>query len=272
MNFNGTLRFEAILPNISFQVTQIRTIPILSTPLSIKLARRKNKNNRYNNDNNNNYDDRNNAYSGSSSYSNSNSNSNGNNNNLPQVGFVTLNQTRKIVPLLEHDHAVSLSPIVGVWTAFDFDIDESECDTSNSLQGHQNTHQNAHENKNKNGNQSRNENRSRSFDTNSSYGINEYSNSNSNLNTNSSSKPYNNFQDSPISHVKNPLTWAILVRFLYNENIKTRAFVEDETEKFLLVRKIILKCLIFYQILFLVTFSYLIFLIYFIQFYLTLSF
>ena len=49
-------------------------MPILSTPLSIKLARR-----------------------------NSNGNGNNSNNGPPPIGYVTLNQTRKIVPLLEND-------------------------------------------------------------------------------------------------------------------------------------------------------------------------
>ena len=35
------------------------------------------------------------------------------------MGYLTLNQTRKVVPLLESDTAVSLAPIVGVWVAID---------------------------------------------------------------------------------------------------------------------------------------------------------
>ena len=151
-SLNGTLRFEAILPNVSFQVQRIRTIPVLSTPLSIKLARR----------------------SGSSG--------------PPQVGYVTLNQTRKIIPLLENDPAVSLTPLVGVWTAFD---DISEYYEKYTNHSDQNNNQNNHHN--------------RQYDR-------------------ESAPPRE-----PSSNVSNPLTWAICMRFLYNEHIKERAFVASDT-------------------------------------------
>jgi hypothetical protein len=37
----------------------------------------------------------------------------------PRVGFLTLNQTRKLVPVLEADPSLSRVPLVGVWTALD---------------------------------------------------------------------------------------------------------------------------------------------------------
>ena len=98
----------------------------------------------------------------------------------PQVGYVTMNQTRKIVPLVENDPAVSIAPIVGIWTAYD-EIHDSP-DTSTDTADH-------FKNKNENND--------------------EYSN------------------------LRNPLTWAVMIRFLFNENIKDRVFISDET--FLLV-------------------------------------
>ena len=86
------------------QITKIKTIPVLSTPLSIQLAKRNSNNNIYT--------------------SGSRGNSQNENFNTdpgprpPQVGYFTLNQTRKIIPLLENDPIVSLVPLVGVWTAF----------------------------------------------------------------------------------------------------------------------------------------------------------
>lgn len=109
----------------------------------------------------------------------------------PQVGYVTLNQTRKIVPLLENDPAVCVTPIVGVWTAFD----EPPKDIENNNSSSSNTQT---RNLDKNENQNR------------------YSEG-----------------ASPSFNLTDPLTWAILTRFLFNEHIKERVYVADET--FLLV-------------------------------------
>ena len=134
-------------------------MPVLSTPLSMKIARR--------------------ASSGTHT------------GGPPQVGYVTLNQTRKIVPLLENDPAVCVTPIVGVWTAFD----EPPKDTENNYSSSSNTQA---RNLDKNENQNR------------------YSEG-----------------ASPSFNLTDPLTWAILTRFLFNEHIKERVYVADET--FLLV-------------------------------------
>jgi SCL-interrupting locus protein N-terminus len=162
-SYNSTIRFEAILPNASFHIQQVRTMPVLSTPLSMKIARRPSSG----------------THTGGP----------------PQVGYVTLNQTRKIVPLLENDPAVCVIPIVGVWTAFDEPpkgITEinSSCSSSNSLSQTQNS--------------------------------DKYDNENRSLERASES-----------CNIMNPLTWAILTRFLFNEHIKERVYVADET--FLLV-------------------------------------
>ena len=153
MSLKGTLRFEAVLPNISFHVQQIRAIPVLSTPLSVKLARRTSSG----------------CHTGGP----------------PQVGYVTLNQTRKIVPLLEIDPAVSIAPIVGVWTAFDEISDITIKSTNTNINSPTGDHSNSHEN------------------------------------------------STEYSSLSNTLSWAAMIRFLYNENIKDRVFISGDT--FLLV-------------------------------------
>lgn len=97
-----------------------------------------------------------------------------------------MNQTRKIVPLVENDSAVSIAPIVGVWTAYD-EIHDSFNTIINTNTSTDTADHTKHENENNN----------------------EYSN------------------------LRNPLTWAVMIRFLFNENIKDRVFISDET--FLLV-------------------------------------
>lgn len=62
----SSFRFEAIIPNVFFQAVQINPIPILSTPLSLKLSRP----------------------TSTSSLSG------------PYMGYLTMNSTRKIIPLL----------------------------------------------------------------------------------------------------------------------------------------------------------------------------
>ena len=104
----------------------------------------------------------------------------------PQVGYVTLNQTRKIIPLLENDPIVSLAPLVGVWTAFN-DWNDTTIENYDNV------------------NDRNNDNNRRRQDS----------------------------MSTSMSHVNNPLTWAISMRFLLNEFIKDRAFVDEET--FLLV-------------------------------------
>ena len=78
----ATLRFEAVVPDESFCFQQIRPPPLLSTPLSLKLA----------------CATRTDSLAG-----------------VWSAGYLTLNRTRKVVPLLETDPAVSLAPLVGVW-------------------------------------------------------------------------------------------------------------------------------------------------------------
>ena len=121
----------------------------------------------------------------------------------PQVGYVTLNQTRKIIPLLENDPIVSLAPLVGVWTAFN-DWNDT------TIKNYDNV----------------NDNITNSNNYNNSYDYNSNSNNDNNRRRKDS-------MSTSMSHVNNPLTWAISMRFLFNEFIKDRAFVDEET--FLLV-------------------------------------
>ena len=139
-----------MIPDISFTLRKIQPIPILSTPLSNRIARR----------------DKQVKVTGIVE---------------SQIGYVTLNQTRKIVPIIELDNSTSNVPIVGVWLAFDNDEDDND-DVSD--EEHQRLNDVDH-----------------------------------NVN-------------SP-SFLRNPLTWAMCVRFLANENIKDRVFVAPST--FLLV-------------------------------------
>ena len=95
VTIRGVYRFEAIVPDFSFQAVKITALPILTTPLSLTLTRC--------------------------------GNSNGNSKNLQlgggcHMGYLTLNQTRKAVPLLETDPALSMAPIVGVWTTLNSGI------------------------------------------------------------------------------------------------------------------------------------------------------
>ena len=189
---SGTLRFEAIIPNISFQITKIKTIPVLSTPLSIILAERKSNNN---------------IYSNGSKDSSRNDNVNKDlGPRPPQVGYITLNQTRKIIPLLENDPIVSLTPLVGVWTAFN-DWNDTMINNYDSSSNNNNHYNNNYSKKSKNNN------------TDHDHGQRQDSTSMS--------------MSMSVSHINNPLTWAISMRFLFNEYIKERVFVAEET--FLLV-------------------------------------
>jgi hypothetical protein len=91
---NGSFRFEAIVPDYSFQAVKIRNLPILSTPLSVNLTRQNGDEARELG---------------------------------PRMGYLTMNQTRKIVPLLETDTASAMTPMVGVWLSVD------DCDTGTDI-------------------------------------------------------------------------------------------------------------------------------------------
>jgi len=84
----GRVRFEAIVPNMSFTVVQLHPIPVLATPLSKRLT--------------------NPAQAVITEAS---------------LGYVNMNQTRKLVFLLETDPSVSLVQMVGVWVQLPSAID-----------------------------------------------------------------------------------------------------------------------------------------------------
>lgn len=89
---SGTVRMKAILPNISFQAVQLNSIPILATPLAKHLVS-------------------------------TTSHSAG---DAPKMGYLTLNQVRKLVTLQETDTSVPLVPLVGVWVKFGIQYADAE--------------------------------------------------------------------------------------------------------------------------------------------------
>jgi len=98
----GTVRFEIVLPRATFSFVRIRDVPVLATALSAKLSSSVAAA----------------AATAASPSSSSPSAAATRSIPVPKIGYLTLNQTRKAVPLLESDPAISLAPIVGVWTAF----------------------------------------------------------------------------------------------------------------------------------------------------------
>lgn len=83
----GTVCFEAIMPDVSFQVALIRPLPMLATALCGQLMQIGSSNSPH-------------PLSAVAS------------------GYLTLNQTRKLVPLMDSDGALSRTPTVGVWVRF----------------------------------------------------------------------------------------------------------------------------------------------------------
>lgn len=92
-----TMRFEAILPSNSFVVQCIQPLPILNTPLYMSTCKAFDIRPYHMTKLSGNVGDISAAYS------------------PPTVGFLTLNQTRQVVFLLESDPALASIPIIGVW-------------------------------------------------------------------------------------------------------------------------------------------------------------
>ncbi len=92
-----TLHMEAIMLNISYNAVAISNIPMLSTPLTAYLTRGVNDSS---------------AGSGPG----------------PRYGYLSLNQTRKLVPLLETDNYGSnamTTPVIGVWVYMQYSVNLS---------------------------------------------------------------------------------------------------------------------------------------------------
>jgi len=75
--YNVFTRFEIVHPNVSFQISRLRNLPFCSSPLTNNLLQ--------------------------------------NQANSPKMGYLTLNQTRKVLTLLETDPALGTIPTVGIW-------------------------------------------------------------------------------------------------------------------------------------------------------------
>lgn len=84
----ATLRYEALLPNVSYRVVQIHSLPILATPLAASLA------------NTSLHDRESHGLSGPP---------------LMRMGFLSLSSTRQVVPLLQPKSSCMSTPVVGVW-------------------------------------------------------------------------------------------------------------------------------------------------------------
>lgn len=88
---SGSIKFEALAPDINIRCTPLRPIPILATPLSVMLM--------------------------STSLSSS---------AVPNFGYLSLNQTRKVVFLNDNDPGITVTPTVGVWVRYDNNYKNSE--------------------------------------------------------------------------------------------------------------------------------------------------
>ena len=94
---SATLRFEVILPDVSFQLVHIPIIPFLESPLTAQLFR----------------SDREKENCSGVTQSNRCSSSKMKNN----FGYLTMSKTRKLVPLLESDVSLPTCPVVGIWVS-----------------------------------------------------------------------------------------------------------------------------------------------------------
>lgn len=94
----GTVRMEAIVPNISFRAMPVLAMAMATSVLTKQLLSAQSC--LFGRDNS----------SGSS--------------NTPTMGYLTLNQTRYLVPLLETDAAQTLVPLVGLWVKISGALDD----------------------------------------------------------------------------------------------------------------------------------------------------
>ena len=107
----GSLYLEAIYPNISVSFHRIAPIPILSTTLSIRLMSIcSNSPANMNSDSTDEIDSRR-----KQSVAHDRGNREDPANESLSFGYLTMNQTRKIVFVLENDESISRIPVVGVW-------------------------------------------------------------------------------------------------------------------------------------------------------------
>jgi hypothetical protein len=82
----GTVRMEAIIPNMSFRAMPVRAAPVADSVVTTQLLGR--------------------AHSAMFEV-------------IPKMGYLTMNSTRQLMPLLESGTDVTRTPLVGVWVKFD---------------------------------------------------------------------------------------------------------------------------------------------------------
>jgi hypothetical protein len=99
----ATIRFEAILPDLSFSFQKINSIPILSTPMYEHILHHMNNKSYKSNSKNNQYLDDNNNF---------------------EIGYMTMNQTRKVICLSSKDPNLNQTPIIGIWLTISDNFDD----------------------------------------------------------------------------------------------------------------------------------------------------
>jgi hypothetical protein len=81
---SGTVRMEAIVPNVSFRMTPVHPVALCNGVLSTQLMKP----------------------------------ASGLFGNTPKMGYLTMNAVRRLVPLLESDAAQVRAPLLGLWVKF----------------------------------------------------------------------------------------------------------------------------------------------------------
>jgi len=107
-DLHGTVRLEAICSRQSFQAVQIRVPPVLPTPLSSSLLSFLSLPSSTSTGQSLSLPSQSLPLPGQSTA--------GTGTSVPRFGYLTMSQTRGVVPLLESDPAAALCPVVGIWT------------------------------------------------------------------------------------------------------------------------------------------------------------
>ena len=102
---SGSIRFESIFPTVTILLHRIAPIAILSTPFAVRLMKSSSNlemdASRLSKEEGSPRLPRNTSFKDIFS--------------LPKMGYLSMNQTRKIIFILENDDAIARVPVVGVW-------------------------------------------------------------------------------------------------------------------------------------------------------------